>query len=80
MESNMEARYIPTHNNKTEPRFVPVNISSKGHPFHSSNIQSYAFRPNGSLPRKFHANTNIPIRNDFYNFSQGTKYFNSIEN
>lgn len=64
MESNMEARNV-SNQNKSEQSFSTV-INNR----YSSN-QSYAFRPNGSLPRKFNANTNIPIRNAYYNYSHG---------
>lgn len=80
MESNMEARFLPTPNSKIQPSFIPVISSSNNHPVHSTYNQNYAFRQNGSLPRKFYANTNVPIRNVFYNYSHGKKYFISIDN
>lgn len=62
MESNVEARNMG--NGKTDPNYFQNSRYS-----YPNGSGSFAVRQNGSLPRKFH--TNLPIRNDHYNYSHG---------
>lgn len=67
MESNMEAR-----TNKTDTNLH----GSSGRYSLYPNGGSFTLRQNGSLPRKFTTNSNIPVRTDYYNnYSHGKSNF-----
>lgn len=66
MESNIEAR------NKIDSNYFHGNTNRYSiYP----NNNSFASRQNGTFPKKFTASTNIPVRNDYHNYSHGEEWF-----
>lgn len=70
MESNMEAR------NKIDPNYYYHEKINRYSIYPNNN--SFAMRPNGSLPRKFNAHTHIPVRKDYHNYSHGKQNTQNI--